>query len=102
MIRPPPRSPLFPSTTLSRSTDRSGLQLGQCLDTANPPDGCALIAAGGLPNPAAPVSFPGNFPNEFFYWRSTADIAGIGGNAADRKSTRLNSSHSQISYAVFC
>jgi len=65
-------------------TDRSGLQLGQCLDTANPPDGCALIAAGGLPNPAAPVSFPGNFPNEFFYWRSTADIAGIGGNAANR------------------
>src|SRR3989454_575874 len=65
-------------------TDRSGLQLGQCLDTANPPDGCALIAAGGLPNPAAPVSFPGNFPGEFFYWRSTADIAGIGGNAANR------------------
>ncbi|PYN85534.1 MAG: hypothetical protein DMD89_38195, partial [Candidatus Rokuibacteriota bacterium] len=64
--------------------DRSGLQLGACLDTTNPPDGCALIAGGGLPNPAAPVSFPGNFPGEFFYWRSTADIAGIGGNAANR------------------
>src|SRR5262249_44668189 len=55
--------------------DRSGLQLGQCLDTG-PTDPCAVAAE--LPNPAQPVSFPGNFPPEFFYWRTTADIAGIG------------------------
>jgi len=64
--------------------DRSGLQLGQCLDTTNPPDGCALVAGGGIPNPAAPISFPNNFPDEFFYWRTTADITGIGGNGANR------------------
>ena len=65
-------------------TDRGGLQLGACLDTTNPPDACALIAGGALPNPAAPVSFPGNFPGEVFYWRTTVDIAGVGGNAANR------------------
>src|SRR2546430_4239508 len=62
MIRRPPRSTLFPYTTLFRSDSRSS---GSC-----PPDGCA----------------PG------------ASSTGWG----DRKSTRLNSSHSQISYAVFC
>src|SRR5438046_10147182 len=70
--------------------DRSGLQLGACLDTTNPPDGCALIAGGGLPNPAAPVSFPGNFPGEFFYWRSNADIEAIGGNRPNRAARGLS------------
>src|SRR2546430_4550450 len=68
MIRRPPRSTLFPYTTLFRSTLR-GL----------PPQG-----------------------------RSAREPAAVHGGAAararagDRKSTRLNSSHSQISYAVFC
>src|SRR5438034_2204525 len=70
--------------------DRSGLQLGQCLDTTNPADPCVLgIVAGSpapnvLPNPALPLSFPGNFPTEFFYWRATATITGVGGNNANR------------------
>src|SRR5688572_33215136 len=77
LIRRPPRSTLFPYTTLFRSI---GLLLG-----------CA----------AALVR---DFTDQSL--RSSADItnaldAPILG-AIDRKSTRLNSSHSQISYAVFC
>src|SRR5215470_6000985 len=58
--------------------DRNGLQLAPCLDvTADDP--CGL--AGTLPNPAAPLSFPLNFPDEFFYSLVSAKIAGIGGGA---------------------
>ena len=56
--------------------DRNGLQLGQCLVTPAD-DPCAL--AGTFPNPAAPIVFPTNFPDEFFYMRATARIDGIGG-----------------------
>src|SRR2546430_3903569 len=68
MIRRPPRSTLFPYTTLFRSCH-------VCLQ-----DGVFGIKARGLA-------------------RRLAEVAGPVG---DRKSTRLNSSHSQISYAVFC
>src|SRR2546430_12592870 len=65
MIRRPPRSTLFPYTTLFRSC-----QVGMCFLLSVPE--------------AGPVrAFLRNAPK-------------------DRKSTRLNSSHSQISYAVFC
>src|SRR5437867_821458 len=57
--------------------DRNGLQLGQCLDAANPADPCVL--AGTFPNPGQPISFPNNFPDEFFYWRTTTTINNIGG-----------------------
>jgi len=62
--------------------DRNGLQLAPCLVTAAD-DPCAL--AGTFPNPAAPITFPTNFPDEFFYMRATARIDGIGGtiNRAD-------------------
>src|SRR5207248_6523491 len=61
MIRRPPRSTLFPYTTLFRSGDRRHrLRLGQ------------------------------------------GEAPGAPGQAGDRKSTRLNSSHRTISYAVFC
>src|SRR2546422_7987906 len=56
--------------------DGNGLQLGQCLVTPAD-DPCAL--AGTFPNPAAPIVFPTNFPDEFFYMRATARIDGIGG-----------------------
>src|SRR3989449_343869 len=65
--------------------DRTGLQLGQCLATRSPADPCVMgVVAGSpappaIPNPGAPLSFPDNFPDEFFYWRTTADIANIGG-----------------------
>src|SRR5207302_9742911 len=68
MMRRPPRSTLFPYTTLFRSRDQQF------------PDGAALASAGrcrrGLSRPS---------------WKE-----------GDRKSTRLNSSHVKISYAVFC
>src|SRR2546427_194147 len=56
--------------------DKNGLQLGQCLDAANPADPCVL--AGTFPNPGQPISFPNNFPDEFFYWRTTTTINNIG------------------------
>src|SRR2546429_6079916 len=77
MIRRPPRSTLFPYTTLFRSLALVRLAVG-FLDHAE------KIAAGILQNNEVAARFipPG--------------IAG------DRKSTRLNSSHGYISYAVFC
>src|SRR2546427_8294729 len=80
MIRRPPRSTLFPYTTLFRSHSTAS--------------GASLARQGG--------------------WKETTDRqahvrgqdcpAGCGHavGSEDRKSTRLNSSHSQISYAVFC
>src|SRR2546427_5502629 len=92
MIRRPPRSTLFPYTTLFRSDDiairfvlaiaenthRFPLQAFPRIEVVGVPD---LHAIGIVP--------------EYQGRRS-------GTEALDRKSTRLNSSHSQISYAVFC
>src|SRR2546430_6540960 len=80
MIRRPPRSTLFPYTTLFRST----------ID----PDG----RAGGRSTAGAGAIGPGDGARSSA--RSAAKTAPA--SAVDRKSTRLNSSHSQISYAVFC
>src|SRR2546430_13634665 len=78
MIRRPPRSTLFPYTTLFRSHPALRMALERALAklTQHQRDVFLLYEVEGL---------------------SHAEIAGI-----DRKSTRLNSSHSQISYAVFC
>src|SRR3712207_8469503 len=75
MIRRPPRSTLFPYTTLFRSLK---------LDTRIRPDRCELRRK----------------PNR----RSSENsiLLGTSVNKEDRKSTRLNSSHANISYAVFC
>src|SRR2546430_12377716 len=90
MIRRPPRSTLFPYTTLFRSSQ----VLQQRIEKWN----AALIA----------VQLFGLFDAAEFATSGTARVRRI--HAAsniflreqDRKSTRLNSSHSQISYAVFC
>src|SRR5438445_2777108 len=75
MIRPPPRSTLFPYTTLFRSyNDHYGHQAG---------DECLQQIAGVMQAAL----------------RRAGDLAARFG---DRKSTRLNSSHANISYAVFC
>src|SRR2546421_2014570 len=75
MIRRPPRSTLFPYTTLFRSQAEDGIR--------------DLIVTGvqtcALP---IPVTIRSRMPSSACDW--------------DRKSTRLNSSHDQISYAVFC
>src|SRR5688572_31639950 len=76
MIRRPPRSTLFPYTTLFRSLRRVGrravLRVGVASEQRH--------GVGRLPEAA---------PQLYLEFK-------------DRKSTRLNSSHSQISYAVFC
>src|SRR2546430_6853202 len=88
MIRRPPRSTLFPYTTLFRSQDRRG----DLADSVWPHP----LQAGGRPGgdrhwAAHHLSRPLFLPDRH-----------RGAGAGDRKSTRLNSSHSQISYAVFC
>src|SRR5688572_31079323 len=75
MIRRPPRSTLFPYTTLFRSDARA-------------------TTTGTLAPPTRPVSNRAG--------RSNDRASGAGRCREDRKSTRLNSSHSQNSYAVFC
>src|SRR2546430_11227166 len=95
MIRPPPRSTLFPSTTLFRSprlprsaTIRSRRQASQGRRRLDEPV-CVPCAAGcGLRGIRGDQVVPLN-PRRLAVYQ-------------DRKSTRLNSSHSQISYAVFC
>src|SRR3712207_7517470 len=79
MIRRPPRSTLFPYTTLFRSPHR---RRRRC----RPRDG-------GAGDPRHGGGDAG---------RGRAGQLGGQPTAADRKSTRLNSSHANISYAVFC
>src|SRR5260221_10819331 len=76
MIRRPPRSTLFPYTTLFRSRQRAGAQ--------------------AVPQPLL---------HKIATFRARGDIAPMEDETfspEDRKSTRLNSSHTVISYAVFC
>src|SRR3712207_8356860 len=96
MIRRPPRSTLFPYTTLFRSEDRRELLRLVDLPVALrlEPDPGAVGAAALVGGAVARGRRPGG-----------GDQLG-GGEAGlqhlDRKSTRLNSSHANISYAVFC
>src|SRR2546430_9837245 len=87
MIRRPPRSTLFPYTTLFRSPTPVGHppSSGPAASVVRRPDPVAARLLAGLDD-ALGVHQPG------------ASV----GHRPDRKSTRLNSSHSQISYAVFC
>src|SRR5688572_31627804 len=91
MIRRPPRSTLFPYTTLFRS-HRQAREARRRLPRAARPRGRHLER---LPRGRAAAEPPARSrPPE----RARED----GRLLQDRKSTRLNSSHSQISYAVFC
>src|SRR5947209_17045129 len=82
MIRPPPRSTLFPYTTLFRSKAATK-QTPLC----------------NYPSPNADDYVEMTKAEYQRYTRAT-DFAGV--RRVDRKSTRLNSSHANISYAVFC
>src|SRR2546430_4040225 len=85
MIRRPPRSTLFPYTTLFRS---EGYRLEPKPHAGEMPGGGRHLRGQGGPLSAGRLCHhpPG----------------AVATYARDRKSTRLNSSHSQISYAVFC
>src|SRR3712207_7769900 len=90
MIRRPPRSTLFPYTTLFRSQ-------GVCRSRSDPSRSVKLVRRSGRTE-RRPNQREGTYDDETddhherFCRRSDAD----------RKSTRLNSSHANISYAVFC
>src|SRR3712207_7373300 len=88
MIRRPPRSTLFPYTTLFRS--RAG---------AGQPEGRIAVVRQRLGD--APEDEGGPHPS-LEHHREPREAAELGPLALDRKSTRLNSSHANISYAVFC
>src|SRR3712207_7260834 len=90
MIRRPPRSTLFPYTTLFRSGDGSTSFSLERIVPLSP----AADEAGPLGWPAIGLDDAGT------PWIAFGDATG--GEQADRKSTRLNSSHANISYAVFC
>src|SRR2546430_10342467 len=93
MIRRPPRSTLFPYTTLFRSQSPGKFVTAERFVLPVPVIQAAVV------------------PEQIRILRATQDvglnIVTVGDREApgfvlDRKSTRLNSSHSQISYAVFC
>src|SRR3712207_7256833 len=81
MIRRPPRSTLFPYTTLFRS--------GRA----------AATVAAHVPGPPRPTEGRRPLPEQ---QQPTAVVQAHARRPADRKSTRLNFSHANISYAVFC
>src|SRR5947209_16148901 len=82
MLRRPPRSTLFPYTTLFRSP-------------ANATSATSTVSWDSVPD----VGF--HTPRSAWLKLAPPD-ASDGANCKDRKSTRLNSSHANISYAVFC
>src|SRR5690606_41167734 len=86
MIKRPPRSTLFPYTTLFRSTIKENQEFLKTLKMGDYPiylDISKNHKAGCIPE-------------------STTVYRRLLSSASDRKSTRLNSSHVKISYAVFC
>src|SRR5438552_4702766 len=85
MIRRPPRSTLFPYTTLFRSCRR------------DEKTGCHISGPG---NPR--LSFSMELPGRIAATKCEAEVGCTQFEPGDRKSTRLNSSHQIISYAVFC
>src|SRR3712207_7396014 len=89
MIRRPPRSPLFPYTPLFRSDDPVAL-----LDAVDDRTAAVLIEPIQGESGIHPVSAE--------VLQAARDACTTHGAVLDRKSTRLNSSHANISYAVFC
>src|SRR2546430_12350478 len=96
MIRPPPKSPLFPNPTLFQSGDEP---LGSAYDPFPLDRNHAVVTR--EPTQLLALTSHSAFVRASRSLAPRSD-AGVAAAARDRKSTRLNSSHSQISYAVFC
>src|SRR3712207_6847322 len=86
MIRRPPRSTLFPYTTLFRSYEQDGAS-----GASNPKGPGRLVGGSGWDVPVSGTITEAKFR-----------LSSASTTHQDRKSTRLNSSHANISYAVFC
>src|SRR5256886_12673552 len=102
MIRRPPRSTLFPYTTLFRSPQEKfpdavirDAGYGVIWHGQKSWNGVAILARN-----SEPLEIRRALPGDADDVNSRYIEATV--NGVDRKSTRLNSSHSQISYAVFC
>src|SRR3712207_8105333 len=97
MIRRPPRSTLFPYTTLFRSGDSGYKSLELECKPGMEGRFVGTMASGGESSKFELVSYrdPVDEAREYFK-------EGLKEGDVDRKSTRLNSSHANISYAVFC
>src|SRR3712207_7330966 len=97
MIRRPPRSTLFPYTTLFRSgrpyrslaIREQQTRWGSCSSTGAMSFNWRLLLA---PEPVL----------DYVVWHEACHLEVLDHSPRDRKSTRLNSSHANISYAVFC
>src|SRR3712207_6906598 len=87
MKRRPPRSTLFPYTTLFRSSDLRKLRIG-------------IVGCGGTGSAVAMLLARLGVGQLALFDNDIVDQTNL--NRLDRKSTRLNSSHANISYAVFC
>src|SRR2546430_12611933 len=88
MIRRPPRSTLFPYTTLFRS--------GAVTAVPTQVASIGITLIGQTASPIRQADAPG------VAYKTDTVTTRVAVRNKDRKSTRLNSSHSQISYAVFC
>src|SRR5256885_3504294 len=118
MIRPPPRSTLFPYTTLFRSL--YSLLSSDVFGSRGPNHAGAAYSTAGVGNDKAAEQLFGRAAGDWYddltqrhsdavekQLKTSLDgLASVYGSlskyATDRKSTRLNSSHLVISYAVFC
>src|SRR5258708_24423796 len=94
MIRRPPRSTLFPYTTLFRSSCAAAVSPRQAHTVAITAKTSAILAHWANPRFGRNVVRPEN--------PAVDDFSITPRGVIDRKSTRLNSSHHIISYAVFC
>src|SRR3712207_8973667 len=92
MIRRPPRSTLFPYTTLFRSISNETFNISF---TGKSPEDSAKVLD-------AVVRSYQDFLREAYQNANTETLRLVSRAKEDRKSTRLNSSHANISYAVFC
>src|SRR3712207_7485723 len=94
MIRRPPRSTLFPYTTLFRSHCRRDERDGDRAVAQKPVVEGAEREGRALPGGDRTAQVVDGVGTDLIHHRGTGE--------QDRKSTRLNSSHANISYAVFC
>src|SRR5207302_7270167 len=99
---PPPTTPPFPYTTLFRSYPPTRPRHIQCVDNDPSCDTDSTVGRCGVPLSVCLNVTDPNLPDCTPASLEQVRIRHVQADAQDRKSTRLNSSHVKISYAVFC